>query len=82
MTKPDGRKNNGAKKGESRNQGRKPVNQKEGKRVKWALTFLPSHFAAIEAQSDETGISKVQIVEDALKLYYSQKENQSFLKIN
>ncbi len=76
MKETDGRRNNGIKPGENRGQGRKPADQTEGKRVKWALTFKPSHFEAMKAMAESEGISLVQVVEDALTAYLENKSKK------
>jgi predicted HicB family RNase H-like nuclease len=72
-TKQDGRRNNGLKPGENRGQGRKPADRTEGKRIKWALTFRPSHFRALKEVAAEQGISMVQVVESAIENYFENK---------
>lgn len=67
------RPGSGAQKGENRGQGRKPTDPIEGRRVKWALTFKPSHFEGMKKMSEGKGISKVRVVENALDLLFESE---------
>ena len=66
--KSDGRRNNGAKKGQNRGAGKKPRDPNEGARVKASPTFKPSHWALIK----ETGRPVTDVLDDALDLYFKQ----------
>jgi len=60
----------GAKKGDGRKSGRKPTS-KEGARVKASPTFLPSHWAAIQAD----GRPLTSCLDEALELWVDAKIN-------